>query len=525
MGHGTKHVVRAMLGAALYAVAFRLAWVSSEDQFYLPAGLRVAALLFTPYRFWPAIFAGDALAMLGIRLPISAHLGASPMWAWATSLLLCPIVSLGPLLARARFMGSLTSERWLPLMLIGIAFWGVSASTALNWAFGGPVEDDLASYIYRFGVGQYLAITVATLPVLLWFKRKARSHVPPKFTRDAIVAVLGTLAAYGALQLAATSWERLFLLGTMLVPPIVLCFRHGWRGAALGTLVAILSLGFSIPDTGLLGNKDLLVFVAQQSLAVIGTVLLVLGSTVSSEYENGARLQRAKQDALKLARWNHVSAEMLLRERAQSIADAQVEADAGWRDIVLHLKAQGRYGLALQANTLGFNNSRMLFEQVVSIYPLDLDSVGLFELLQSGEFVGIAYRDVETVSLKGGAAKHSLALQLAAHRSITHAIDLLPPGLKRLQLRTWKLGRRRGISISVRSATAMQLLVDGDTQRNAEIQLRAKVEAYGGAFKRRRTRVVLTLTEDVDQRLETGTMIQLTPSLPFNALTTNRSDV
>ncbi len=520
MGYRTKRLGLALLYAAIYAVAFRIAWQHSEDQFYLPAGLRIAALLFSPYRFWPSILIGDVVAMMAIRVPIAPDMRVSAIWPYASSALLCPIVSLAPLAIRTRFESAMSNERWLPVALLAAAIWGVSVSTSLNVLLGGPVEHDLVAYIYRFSIGQYLSIMVAVLPVLVWVRRNATAYAPPHLARDAIVAVLMLAIAYAALLESSQQWEKLALLGGMLLPPVTLAFLHGWRGAAIGIVVATFALGISTPDTGLLGNKDLVVFVAQQSLAVVGTVLMVLGSAVSSEYDKTSRLQQAKVDALWLARCNHLSAEALLRDRAQAIADAQAEIDAGYRKTVKQLKAEGRYTLALQVNTQGFQNSRMLFEQVTALYPLDLDSLGLFEVLQSDEFLAVAYSSVTKASLRGRIEHHSATLQLVAHRSIAHAIELLPLGEIQLQVRAWTLGRRRGISVTLRSYAKTSNELDKRGLLLAEAQLQAKVQAYGGAFKRRRMRVFFTLTEDVDHFLVTGTTTHETPLLPFSALTT-----
>lgn len=527
MNHRAKHLWQTTITAAVYATAFLFAWMNSEDQLYFPAGLRIAALLFAPYRFWPAILVGDLIAMLGIRLTITGacECGVHPLWAYVSSLLLCPLVALVPLVVRMRFPMALVNERWIPLVMMIGAIWGAVVTTSLNWFFDGPIDNDIASYIYRLSIGEYLAIIVATLPVMLWIKRKAIAHAPPNLARNALVAIAGLVTTYAALQWATLPWERLLLLGSMLLPPIVLCLLQGWHGAVIGTLAATVSLGFAVPDTGLLGNKDLLVFVAEQSLAVVGTVLMVLGSVVSKEYDTKLRLRLAIKDALRLARWGHISAEILLRDRAQAIANAQIEIDAGYRDLATRLKAEGRYSLALQVNTQGFNNSQMLFKQVTSIYPLDLDNLGLQQLLQSDEFVGISYRDVAKVSLKGKMDQHSHAIQLVVHRSIVHAIELLPSGIKHMHVRAWTLGRRRGISVSVRCVSPVTPAHDPGAVRSAEIQLQAKLQAYSGKFKRRCRCVMLTLSEDLNQRSETAAINQDTRLPVFTALTTKRSDL
>ncbi|WP_192820369.1 MASE1 domain-containing protein, partial [Xanthomonas oryzae] len=59
-----KSAIRGLLTATAYSIGFHLAWQCSLDQWYLPAGLRIAALLFSPSRLLPWILLGDVAALL-----------------------------------------------------------------------------------------------------------------------------------------------------------------------------------------------------------------------------------------------------------------------------------------------------------------------------------------------------------------------------------------------------------------------------------------------------------------------------
>ncbi|MFC6840257.1 MASE1 domain-containing protein [Xanthomonas theicola] len=76
-----KHIAKGALLSAAYCAAFLVAWRCSVDQWYLPAGLRVATLLFLPYRLWPYLLLGDTAALLMIRVPMAQEQGASPLCA------------------------------------------------------------------------------------------------------------------------------------------------------------------------------------------------------------------------------------------------------------------------------------------------------------------------------------------------------------------------------------------------------------------------------------------------------------
>ncbi|SOU00103.1 sensor kinase [Xanthomonas arboricola pv. fragariae] len=75
-----KELVRGMLISVCYCLVFLMLWRLSIEQWYLPVGLRVVALLFRPYREWPFLLAGDAAAMLFLRIPLGELQGFNPLW-------------------------------------------------------------------------------------------------------------------------------------------------------------------------------------------------------------------------------------------------------------------------------------------------------------------------------------------------------------------------------------------------------------------------------------------------------------
>ncbi|PZP76106.1 MAG: hypothetical protein DI592_19225, partial [Stenotrophomonas maltophilia] len=64
--------------ALLYAIACWASRQLSLDQFYLPAGVRVAAVLLFPPRWWPYLLLGEYAYFAQMRVPMIEKYG--PAW-------------------------------------------------------------------------------------------------------------------------------------------------------------------------------------------------------------------------------------------------------------------------------------------------------------------------------------------------------------------------------------------------------------------------------------------------------------
>jgi len=521
MGGRITHAGKALLLAAIYFFAYRFAWSHSADQFFLPAGLRIASLLFLPYRYWPSIFLGDAAAMISMRVPIAQTQGISLVWAYGSSVLLCPIVSLVPLMARKLFPAIRLRDRWMPAILLPSALWAVSVSTALNFLLGYPVAPDIAAYVYRFGIGQYLAMLIAVMPTLLWLRRGERYSAP--LFRDAVIGVAVLLSTHAAAGAADQPWLRLIFLGCMAAPVLTLTARHGWRGAALGISTANLLLGLSMPTTGVLGNQDTAVFVTQQTMAVMSTFMLVVGSMMSTATEKTRRMTVAAIESRALARAHDMQTEQALRDRAEELAIAQKKINAEFRETVQILKLEGRFELAMQVNAQSLKNTQMLYQQAAAIYPFRVEKVGLYAALRELNFERTLGGATASLLLHGRMKRQSASIQIATYRCIFHAIDMLPADNYAIQLRSWSLHGRHGFSVRVLALPEVRS-VGSKKSRAAGTQLEAKMHAYCGASKRRRSSVFFLLF-DGDQLPVRGTTIQDTPLVPSSTLTVKSSEL
>lgn len=78
--------------ALLYAVAYWATRQLSLDQFYLPAGIRVAAVLLCPPRLWPYLLLGEYAYFAQSRVPMIEKYGLT--WVIVASAFLMPAVML-----------------------------------------------------------------------------------------------------------------------------------------------------------------------------------------------------------------------------------------------------------------------------------------------------------------------------------------------------------------------------------------------------------------------------------------------
>lgn len=75
--------------AAAYALSCLASRQFSLDQFFLPAGIRAAALLIVPPRLWPYLLLGEYAYFATLRIPMIDSYGLA--WVILASTLLMPM--------------------------------------------------------------------------------------------------------------------------------------------------------------------------------------------------------------------------------------------------------------------------------------------------------------------------------------------------------------------------------------------------------------------------------------------------
>lgn len=485
-----------------YCAAYLAAWNYSLDQWFLPAGIRAAALLFLPYRYWPYAFAGDTAALLVIRGPKAEQYSAQ--WAYLSPFLLMPLISLAALVFRGKLHSTPEKRRWLPLIAATIALWSTLCNLVLNITLSGPGSSNSFEEYFRIAIGQYLGILILVPPLFVIGRRWKGGFLSDHLVRDGLIAAGMVSAMYCAIVLPQQPETALLqgLLMLMMVPVVGLTFLHGWRGAAIGIVIVNLAIGLTLPRINLPGAHDATIFVVQQAVGVAATALLVLGSVISEHYDKARRSGVAEARALQLAQSSFLSTERNLRDQLLYMAQMQLHIDDERKELVEWLKAHGHYEAAMDLNTRGVAHARLFEEHALALYPIRIEEQGLHAVMHSEAFSRFWAGDAEVrYSLRGQPKQLTVDLQLAAYRCACNAMALLSdfdPDEYVVKTRVWRIGKRRGIALFV---TAKPRVPFHPTQAGtiAAVDLEARVKAHGGTVRRRHAnRISLVLSEPTD---------------------------
>jgi hypothetical protein len=477
--------------SAAYCASFLGAWCLSFDQWYLPAGLRAASLLFVPYRYWPYLFAGDAAALLVMRVPKAEQY--SLPWSYLSPFLLMPMVASLALLLRKTFKTDGDKARWLPLLGLSIALWSSISNMALNYFLYGPRSSVTFANLYKFMVGDYLGILMVALPLLLFLGRKNWRATPTHALRDTLIA-----AAIPALE--AAFHQGLLML--MILPVVGLTFRHGWRGAAIGVLAVNLVTAMKIPYMNNPSTYDADIFITQQALAIAATGLLTLGTVISDLFDKARTAGVAEKEALLLAQNSFLSSESKLRDQVIYMAQMQLRLDDYRDELVDWLKQHRHYEAAMDLNNRGVAHARLFDQQALALYPMRIEAQGLYAVLSAEAFTDF-WADEAAVryQLRGQPKRLTVDLQLAAYRCVCNAFALLSecdPEQYTVKTRVWRFGGKRGIAMFV-TAKPRADLQHHQAGLLAAMELEGRVKAHGGAVRRRHlNRISMLLSEPVD---------------------------
>lgn len=484
--------------AALYAVMCWGARQISLDQFYLPAGIRVAALLLCPPRLWPYLLLGEYAYFAQLRYPLIEKYGLA--WVILGSAFLMPAVAL--VVGAHRKARTAASEGWL----LSIAVSAALVATALKLGLAhllseSPSSIPLATRAMRFVLGDYIAILTVAPITLLWTRRNLASESrfwrsSPTLTSLALMLGLGLFTAL-APGLSDTSKTTLQL--AMTLPAIVLTCVHGWQGAAIAVPFLNILIAMTTPTSGLPGSFDERTFMTQQLVAVAGTALLALGSRISQHYHQRVRRDLHGSQTAKLSRTAHMAGEMDLRERALDLRRIANGIEASLNQTANLLKMHGHDSPAMDLLTTSNAHSRQFRELTSLVYPTEVEQVGLYLALQvSGirESWDQTHRIVPP-RLAGDPCQLSIALQLAAYRTLTEAVALLlknEQGQIQISARSGRLRDQQGILLSIALLDRdRQLMLE--TTKLAVERLSSRAVAYGGRVDCSGNRVRVLLLE------------------------------
>jgi hypothetical protein len=497
-----KIPIRGVVIGIIYCLAYLAGWFNSLDQWFIPVGLRTAALLLAPYRYWPYLLAGDCVALLLMRVP-----GASDermAWAYISSVLLPLTISLAIAGFRIKLPSLQDKAKWLPLIAAVIAIWSAVSNSLINVLLDGPPAETALEIFYRRFVGNFLTILFITLPAIIWLLRRDATPKPKFFIRDCVLSATLIAAIFFSIVLPKSvgDYLRIGLMMMMLIPVIYMTFRHGWRGAAFGIVLSSFAIAKTLYSLNSDGAYDAPVFIVQHMLVIASCGLLVLGHAISSHFAIARTLGIAEKEAMQASRTSFLLTEPMLRDKALTMEQMQLRIDSERKRVADYLKSIGDYEGALLLNNEAVEHNSRFGAYVTDIYPLRLEELGLNAVLNSKEFSDARGNGAHVLPLLGSNPTHlSLDLQLVAYRCAGNAIDVLSelePRAYVIKTRVRKGARRRGIALIVTARDPTQSQSTAKSA-NAAIELTARVKAHGGIVKRRHAqRISLWLAEPIE---------------------------
>lgn len=482
--------------AVIYAFACWGARKLSLDQFYLPAGIRVAALLLCPPRLWPYLFLGEYAYFAQMRYPMVEKYGLA--WVILASVSLMPTVA--TIVRLHRKMVIATTQAWL--LSVGAA--SAVAVTSLNlvlmhllW----PTPDvPLLTGAARYMVGDFIGILTVVPLALLWASRRTELAWTGRFLTPSIAAlalmILTGIASALVPAESATVKSSLQLL--MALPAIALTCLLGWRGAAIAVPSLNLIIGLTTPKPYPLAF-DATTFTTQMIMAIASIALLLFGSRITHYYHRYQIRDDGERNALKLARNSHMASEKGLRERALHLKKLGDGIEVSLKEVVTWLKLQGHHEIANGLMNTATLHSQQFRTQASMVYPTALDQLGLYVALQAGG-VRECWDQSNRVTrprLEGDPCMLSTGLQLAAYRALTEAVPLLLEhefGQIMVRARCGGFGSQRGILLVVALLDSAQPLSE-TTVAMVDEHLAGLPLAYGGFVHCRRNRIRIVLTE------------------------------
>ncbi|WP_158543193.1 MASE1 domain-containing protein [Dyella psychrodurans] len=321
--------------AASYCAALILFRHVSLPNWFVLTGFHLAVLLLVPYRYWPALMAGDTARLAYISATCYEQFGL--LWA---------LVNLVPSIAYYAPLVWLFRERWglgptrrttnvpglvLCALLTSLVAMGVIIGQILITPKPPGYVLHYGELIARLTLGNFLgALTIAPIALVGaqvaraagWahagsltarIGRIGRALADSRLTYDAVLMggpLLLFLVAVGLRYEHARSLVQM----AMFFVVVWLALRHGWRGAAVGGTMASIAIAVLMPDTVDHGTLQ-----AQALLAMAITTMLLVGARIAALDGRAAQEQQDLRQALALAQRNAHMGEAHLRSTALAL--------------------------------------------------------------------------------------------------------------------------------------------------------------------------------------------------------------
>ena len=312
--------------AGIYGACYELMREISVANRNLPTGLRVLCLLLVPYRFWPAMMLGEAVALA--RHGWAHHDEFGLLWVLVITipplLLAAPVVEF----ARRRLRLFRDGEPDVSTILIYVLIGGAVNALANTWGLSvvhmppGETPPTITMHIVlTYFLGSYLgALTLVPAVLALWAPGTGWSPVTTsrRFLHDCAAGVIPLLLLLMGLELYSANAELVEVARmAAFLPAAWMTSRHGWRGAAIAGMLASFAIELTVTAI-----RDPAVIQAQALVAFAVSSLLMLGSRLPHAVKEVRSDMRSVGESLRgfqLAQQGLYQEELRLRHVADSL--------------------------------------------------------------------------------------------------------------------------------------------------------------------------------------------------------------
>lgn len=316
------------LGVAIvYCASVALLGRFSMSHWIVLTGLHLGALLLLDYRYWPALFAGDVAWLGYLSLTSYAQFGG----LWALVNLIPPIAWYAPLVLMFREHWGLDPARGstnMPTLVIcAVAVSGIATLISIGQLQVTPLPPGSSLHygeiVPRLVLGNLLGLLTVTPVLLVWqqglaatgwrWRTWARLCTESRLAIEVVFAVLPFLGAMAWVGIRHGEVRDIVQLA-MFVPVVILSMRHGWRGAAVGGLLATGGVVVLMP-----AHDDTATLQAEAMMVVAMAAMLVIGARISFLDGRAAREQSEMRSVLTQTRRQVVEDEAELRAIARAL--------------------------------------------------------------------------------------------------------------------------------------------------------------------------------------------------------------
>lgn len=466
------------LGYGILAALFRHL---SYAEWSIATGLRLSVLLLVPYRYWPALIAGDSGYYIYLGYTCAPTWGAT----WGFACAVPPITFAAPALywLRKRWPPVISNAAHIHIGRLLCSALVISVIAMLRdmslFAVMKNLPSSYASNYYKFSldylIGGYLgALTVAPVAMLGYQKLVTRrwAELPKKIENSRLVfeslcmvlPVLALLLWIGFSAPAHTPARQMAQVA-MFLPVVWLAFRHGWQGASVGGTLASCAVMLLMP-----AFRDPVTLQAESIVAFAISTMLLMGSRIGSldKYAEQERLE--VRAALALAQRNVYLGEMQLRMTSQALEQVKDTVQAGFTMMMGRL-----HHLQPAIDDRGYRRHAAVAQDQLhrladSLYPITLRERGLPGALSDGGMAQILREAGLTYScdLRGPLSKLSNNLRVIIYRVIWEAVADACTKKHVSNIRAYvRVAERRGrlgalIIVRFRSNPAQLAFVDWD---------------------------------------------------------------